>query len=127
MKKNMSSLEDQYVELAIGHHELLMAGDPDGSNRCHKRLLEVAKGIRELSHGGKDILVALTSHDHPSVRLWAACHLLTLDQKLALSTLKEVAVNSSKYPWQLQTDAEMTIKEWKAGRLDPDWFLKKKK
>ena len=70
-------------------------------------------------------LIVLLDHQHPSVRLWAAAHLLPLDERRALKALQEIASNPELYPWQLQAGAKMTIKEWKAGRLDADWFMKK--
>jgi hypothetical protein len=125
MKKNTTSLEEQYVNSAIGHHELLMAGNLAGSNRVHKRLHDVTRKLRAKSDRGLSALIVLLDHQHPSVRLWAAAHLLPLDENRALKALQEISSNSKLYPWQLKTSAKTTIEEWKAGRLDADWFMKK--
>jgi hypothetical protein len=124
MKKNIKPDKEQYVNAAIAHHELLLAGDPKGSNRAHKTLHDAVKRIRAYPDNGISLLAGLLLHTHASVRFWAAVHLLPLNEKLALQTLNKIAQNPTLYPWQLHTDAELTIKEWKAGNLKPDWFMK---
>jgi Domain of unknown function (DUF2019) len=123
MKKTKISPEDSYVDAAILHHEKLLLGDPKGSNRQHDRLIKAIRQIRKQGDQGKDFLLGLLQHENESVKLWAACHLLTIDEKRAVETLKKIAAKASA--WQLQTDAEMTISEWRAGRLDPDWYMKR--
>lgn len=122
MRKTKISIEESYVDSAILHHEKLLLGDPKGSNRQHDRLIKAIRQIRKQSDQGRVFLSDLLEHENDSVRLWAACHLLTIDEKKAVETLKKIAAKTAT--WQLQTDAEMTISEWKAGRLDPDWFMK---
>ena len=46
-----------------------------------------------------------------------------LDPQLARKTYEKLAKGP---PGEVRFDAEMTLKEWKAGRLDPDWFMKHK-
>jgi Domain of unknown function (DUF2019) len=125
MRKTKTGIEEIYVEAAILHHDKLLAGDPKGSNRQHDRLIKAIRQIRNSADRGGAFLSSLLEHKNDSVRLWAAAHLLALDEKKAVKTLKVIAANTPS--WQLQTDAEMTLSEWKAGRLDPDWFMKEKK
>ena len=124
MKKTEISIEQTYIDAAILHHEKLLSGDPKESNRQHDRLINAIRQIRGQSDQGKSFLSGLLEHENDSVRLWAACHLLTIDEKKAVESIKKIATKASS--WQLRTDAEMTLSEWKAGRLDPDWFMKKR-
>ena len=121
--KSPKNPEDTYVDSAIRHHELLISGDPKGSNKAHDHLIAAARKLRVREDRGLAFLTHLLGHENESVRLWAACHRLPLDEKMALKNLAELASRASA--WQLQTDAEMTMTEWLAGRLDVDWFMKK--
>ena len=124
MKRKRLSPENSYIDAAIKHHELLVSGDPEGSNRAHNRLISAIRKIRVTPDKGREFLIGLLKHNNQSVRLWAACHLLVIEEKMALSTLYEIAAKAST--WQLKSSAETTATEWLAGRLDPDWFMKDK-
>jgi HEAT repeat protein len=63
------------------------------------------------------------SNENQSVRLWAACHLLSLEEESALAALRNLAARADT--WQIRSAAEITATEWMAGRLDPDWFMKR--
>ncbi|MEQ1519965.1 MAG: hypothetical protein ABL936_01720 [Aestuariivirga sp.] len=58
----------------------------------------------------------------PYVSSYAAFNLIPFKPKLARSTYKRLAKEAEG---AVSVFAEMTLKEWKTGRLDPDWFMKK--
>ena len=64
------------------------------------------------------------STERVSVRVWSAYFMLTLDAKLAIKTLQDVGRTTQSATLGITCDT--TLDEWKAGRLDVDWFLKQK-
>lgn len=116
-------IENAYISAATAHLELLLEHDVKGSNRAHDQVIENARKIRNWTDRGQEMLERLLLHPHDNVRCWAAVHLLPLDEERALETLHELKGHAKH--WQTSLDAETAIEEWKAGNLDPDWFVKK--
>jgi hypothetical protein len=52
--------------------------------------------------------------EDPGVRVWSALYLLPYDEPFALAALKTVADGNFR---TISLSAEVTIDEWKAGRL----------
>jgi hypothetical protein len=123
MKNIKRNIEDLYVESAILHHQLLLQGDRKGSKAAHDRLISATKKIRAQQDKGAFFLRGLLNHNDENVRLWAASHLLPLEEAPALRALKHLATNAKS--WQVQTSAETTAEEWERGTLDVDWFMNK--
>ena len=122
MKKPCASVEVEFVRLAVAHLDLLNARDVNGSNRAHKQLNKLAKSIRESRDSGLALLSRLLRHENESVQAWAAYFLLPIDKLQAENALSRLAKNARD--WIIQSDAEQTLTEWNAGRLDTDWFMK---
>ena len=70
---------------------------------------------------GEKFFTSLLTHDMPHVVSKAAFNLIPFNPKLARKTYEALAKGP---PGEVRINAEMTLKEWKAGRLDPDWFMK---
>lgn len=77
---------------------------------------KVAAIYGELRHRGPDAqaaLLTLLDHPDPGVRGWAASHALEFAPDRAVETLE--AMQGAEFPHGL--NAEMTLREWRAGRL----------
>lgn len=117
-----TSPDEAYLKAAVELERARNAYDHKRGNRAFDRLMHAAKQIR-LSHqdSGEKFFTSLLTHDMPHVVKVAAFCLIPLDPQLARKTYERLAKGPSG---EVSFDAEMTLKEWKAGRLDPDWFMK---
>lgn len=113
-----------FVEHATAHRDLFVEGDVKASNRAHDKLIKVAVQFRQLPDRGEHMLRELIRSTNESVLVWAAYFMLTLDAKLAVKTLRDIAKTTESATIGITCDT--TLQEWRAGRLDVDWFLKKK-
>jgi hypothetical protein len=90
-------------------------------NKAHDRMMIAAKAIRLLHpDGGEKFFTSLLTHREPYVMSIAAFNLIPFNPKLARATYEKLAKDGEG---EIGFNAEMTLKEWKAGRLDPDWFM----
>ena len=123
MKKTPKTTpEEEYLAAAVEFQRARDEYDHKKSNKAHDKLISAARKIRlSRSDQGQLFFSSLVSHDMPHVRAWAAFNLIPLNPKLASKVLSQLAKGP---PGEVRLDAEMTLKEWKAGRLDPDWFMK---
>lgn len=112
-----------FVEHATAHKDLFIEGDVKASNRAHDRLIKVAVKFRQFPDRGEHMLRELIRSTNESVRGWAAYFMLTIDEKLAIRTMRDIARTTQSASEKITCDT--TLEEWKAGRLDVDWFLKK--
>jgi hypothetical protein len=116
-------LTEAFVEHATAHRDLFVDGDVKASNRAHDRLIKVAVQFRQLPDRGEHMLRELMRCTNESVRGWAAYFMLTIDEKLAIRTMRDIARTTQSASEKITCDT--TIEEWRAGRLEVDWFLKK--
>jgi hypothetical protein len=118
-KRSTRNPENEYVEAAILHRQLLEVGDRKGSNAAHDRLIDAIQKIRSQDDRGRSFLLGNLTHDNDeNVRLWSAAHLLKLEEKAALAELKYLA-NDAK-SWIVRSSADVTATEWRKGTLDID-------
>ncbi|MER9235090.1 hypothetical protein NKI56_23860 [Mesorhizobium sp. M0622] len=115
-------LEEEYVEAAILHRQLLEMGDVKGSNAAHDRLIRAIREIRNRTDRGRSFLLGILRHTDENVRLWSAGHLLPLEEKLALAEMKRLSRDAKS--WVVSSSADVTATEWRKGTLDIDWFMK---
>lgn len=76
-------------------------------------LMEALKAMRASPAGDRSALTSILDHPNPSVRGWAATHLLGSDPDKALPVLRRL----SALPGIIGFEAEMVIKEWNKGKL----------
>jgi hypothetical protein len=98
------------VRSAAEHGAATDRGDHEGANAAHDRLMRALTQLRGAPDRGRFALTGLLSHEDPSVRCWAATHLLPVDEHTATHAL-EILVSESRF------DASIVLREWKAGRL----------
>ena len=112
--------EEAYLKEAL---EVAHAGnDYRKGNKAYDRMMIAAKAIRLCyPDGGEKFFTSLLTHEVPYVVSVAAFNLIPFNPKLARKTYERLAKDGEG---EIAFNAEMTLKEWKAGRLDPDWFMK---
>jgi HEAT repeat protein len=113
-KASIHELEVMYEEAAALHGQASREGSHRVANAQHKRILAVWKELRERGETGRVALVRLMGSSNPHVRAWAASHVLEFDPRSAEAELERLANGP---PSIVRLDAEMTLKEWRAGHL----------
>jgi Domain of unknown function (DUF2019) len=127
--KNMERLETDkqltklFEELCILQYEQVQEMKSKEANETFDKIYKLAVRARSLDDKGAEMLSGLIGHPNDNVKLKAAFLLLPLNSNAGLNALRRLA--NSKVQW-ISTNAEISAQEWKAGRLDVDWFLKKK-
>lgn len=119
----MKDARTEYVETLTTMAEL--SGDaglgtprPRSWNRLVNRL-QTARRELVKSAEGQAFIADMLSDSRLTVRLWAAGHALHWGDPRAREVL--VAIASDPSAGLNSLNAEMTLKEFDAGRLDPDW------
>lgn len=113
-----------YVETLAGMAELegdrgFLAARPRQWNRLVDRLQSARKDLAS-SAVGRAVISDLVTDSRATVRLWAAGHALFWDEARARAVLEEMSQNARQYGLHA-TSARMTLREFDAGRLDPNW------
>lgn len=111
------SLDDLLVDFraaAQQHGIEVEQGDHRRANAAYERGLAIAKEIKARGADGEQALIELLNADSASVRGWAAFNLLASQPALAEAALERIA---SGPPGFTRLSAEMTLEEWRAGRL----------
>jgi len=109
--------QDQFVEGAREHGLYTVEGDAPATNRAYKKLSLALKELREMPDRGEGFLAGLIQNEDLSVVTWAALYLLPSRPEEAVQALQRVAGEGKSL---IAFDAEMTLKEWRAGRLKVD-------
>ncbi|CAL8980330.1 hypothetical protein PROP_03124 [Propionicimonas sp. T2.31MG-18] len=91
---------------------------PRSWNRLVDRLQAARRDLSK-SEEGQAVIAALLTDTRVTVRLWAASHALHWDEPRARDVLTAIA--SDAHAGLNRLNAEMTLKEYDAGRLNPDW------
>jgi hypothetical protein len=102
----------QYVVAAIKYGETERARDFRAGNKFADIVFAKGKLLRDTADGQR-ALQSLLTHLDEYVRIWAAKDCLFFAPNLAIPVLEELA----KVPGLQGFAAEMTLKEWRAGRL----------
>lgn len=89
---------------------------PDEANRAHDEMHDAYRLLRTTSEG-REAISALMDDGNPGVRLWAAAHSLFWKPDRARAVLKRLAAEGGL----LGFTAEMTLREFDAGRLTFDY------
>jgi hypothetical protein len=76
--------------------------------------MAVLAQLRKCPDGGASVLIELLDHPNGWVRSSAATHLLPLRPDLATTALEALAAGPQS---QLEFNANMVLREWRAGRL----------
>jgi hypothetical protein len=113
----LASAKDKFIEAASHHGQGIVEGDVPMADKAYKRLVLAAKQIRATPDRGESLFVSLLANEDASVRKWAALYLLRSRRGEAEQALQKIAETG---PPLIAFGAEMTLKEWQAGRLKID-------
>jgi hypothetical protein len=87
-------------------------------NKLVDQLQRVQLKIRE-SERGRAAISGLLDHESPTVRCWAAGHAVFWDEAQARAVLAALSANPDV--GLTAVSAKYTLREFDAGRLDPQW------
>ena len=107
--------KDRYVAEAAEHGRCTESGDYKRGNAAYDRMKGALAQLRTRADQGESVLMELLNHPNGWVRLDAATHLLPLRAELASQVLEEL---SSGPQSQVEFNAVMVLREWRAGRLN---------
>jgi hypothetical protein len=113
----MPTIVEQYVAAAREHGKCTETGNYKSGNKAYDRIIAAIREMRKLPDRGEVILTELLFQPDDWVKMWAATHLLPLREAAASTVLARLA---SVSPGLLRADADMVLKEWRAGRLKID-------
>lgn len=103
-----------YEDAAAIHGQATRDGNSRTANAQYKRIIVVWNELRRRGDDGRAALSRLMGSSNPHVRGWAASHVLEFEPEAAEPELTRLAQGP---PSPVRLDAEMTLKEWRAGRL----------
>jgi hypothetical protein len=106
-------LIETYRSAAKLHGEATEAGDHKTANKSAELIGALYAELRRRGATAQRALLPLLTDPASGVRLWSASHALEFSPEHGEPILKELA---SSGPF-LRLTAEMTLKEWRAGRL----------
>lgn len=107
------NLLKQYISGAEEHGQGTESGDHKKANLAYSHINDAYKKLKEKNPKLTD-LIPLLSHSNSSVRSWAASHLLSINSEAALPVLEKISQEKGLTAFS----AEMTIKQWKEGKLE---------
>ena len=113
-KASIQQLSELYEEAATRYGQASEDADPRANNAQHRRISTIWKELKHRGEEGRDVALRLLTHANPHVRGWAAFHALEFAPERAIAELERLAREA---PLWLKLDAEMTLKEFRAGRL----------
>ena len=113
------SIERDFLATALRRSEFLRRGKSAArANWEYDRLYQLFKeGLRLLPHKGEAALKRIAASDDTNVRSVAATALLAIDEPFAIRLLQEIVDRKAAGSFT----AEMTLREWKRGRLREYW------
>ena len=114
MGADVQSAMERYTGAAEVNSSASFAGDAARSNAAYDEMIEALHELDRLANGDRSPLLSLLSHRSEGVRLAAATHLLKTHTKEAVRCLKRLASGKGMVAFE----AQITLSEWKAGRLD---------
>lgn len=112
----MHESQARFSSAARSHGAGTLEGDSVATNLAYRSIVEALEDLRRAPDQGENALRELLTDEDPSVATWAAVFLLPLDEQSASAVLERIAASGVPL---LAFNARMTLREWKAGRLNP--------
>jgi Domain of unknown function (DUF2019) len=104
-----------YIAAAAEHGRCTESGDYKKGNAAFDRMIAALAELRERADRGESVLIELLDHPNGWVRLDAAIHLLPLRAELASKILESLASGPRS---EVEFEARMILREWRAGTLN---------
>ena len=119
MKDREEKLESAFLSTALERSELLRLNQVTKGNRRYDRLHRIKTEMRELPDRGEAALkrIAAATGDL-EVKICAAAALLAVDERFACEILEAIRDKDAGLD---SFAAEMTLREWRAGRMREYW------
>ena len=112
-RKSGVDVIERYIDAAAKHGAATDRGDHRTANAAYDDVLSALSEIRRFPDRGQSVLKELLNYPNSHVKIWAATHLLPLDEEAAIRALSALV---SEPPF-VGINARMVLREWKAGRL----------
>lgn len=112
--KKIQQILEKYVTNAKAHitdFDNVSKKEIKASNHAADELARLRNLLQ--ANGQLDSLKTLLTHEHKNVRCWAATHFLEVDSKKAVPVLEDLAKEEGLFGF----NADMILREWRAGRL----------
>lgn len=109
----VAALVASYRAAAKHHGEATENGDHKEANKAAETIASAYRELRQYGTDAQREILRLITDPDPGIRLWSASHSLEFSQPEAEAELAKLANAKSL----LGLSAEMTLKEWRAGRL----------
>ncbi|MEA2912456.1 MAG: hypothetical protein QOJ15_4537 [Bradyrhizobium sp.] len=107
--------KDRFIAEAAEHGRCTESGDYKRGNTAFDRMLAAHAELKAYPDRGESILTELLGYPNRWVRLAAATHLLPLRKELASEALDDLASGPRS---EVEFNAKMVLREWRAGRLN---------
>ena len=121
-KTQRPTAEEEYLTQAVAFQIARDSRDHKASNKAFGKLYAAARKIRsQHPDSGEGFFSKLLNHPMPHVVNFAAFNLIPVNPELARQAICRLAEGP---PGEVRFNARMTLQEWDAGRLDPEWFMK---
>ena len=111
----MMDPKDRFIAEAAEHGRCAESGDYKSGNKAFDRMLAALAELQGRADRGELALTELLNHQNGWVRLGAATHLLPLRAELASKVLEDLASGPRS---EVEYDARIVLREWRAGRLN---------
>jgi len=120
MDGRLKRLVERYIEIAslVGR---IGVDDSRAGNRAHKRLTGVVRQLAAFGEDAKRVMMPLLDHENVDVRLYTAAQVLAsrTAEEAEKRRAEEVCESARRLPGLAGFSAEMTLKEWRDGKLGP--------
>lgn len=122
MERSVVEWRDQYREALVEIDAIRLAEDGDARrhNRHVDRMQQAYLALRQTAEG-RAVISGFIDDPIPTVALWAATQALFWDERRARARLASFVVGQDRHAF----DAEVTLREFDAGRLNTDWQPKR--
>ncbi len=112
--ETISSIETAlkiFEEASTKQVEATEIGDYKNGNKNYDKIIKVISFLK--TENSIESLLQYLSHSSIGVRLWSACYILPINEKMAIKVLE----NITKEEGIISLTAETTLNEWKKGNL----------
>jgi len=113
-----SQLMAEIIRLVDLRWSLMVDSKVTKANKVSDELFELERRIPSLPDKGRRMLMQLAESPKEELRIKAAVHLIPLQPSIAKKLLTDLAKNAQNV--FIGIEADTTLEEWKAGRLDYD-------
>jgi hypothetical protein len=104
----------RFVKFAREHGRATMSGTARETNKAYDGTIIALRELRQIADKGVSVLLGHLQDDDLSVVSWSALCLLPYRELEAVAALERVAQSGQRHTG---FEADMTLREWRAGRL----------